>query len=239
MVILSCVKSGKLSFYEHHEEKIYHAKESEIYLSSRQDIDIEADGDIFILFIADFFLKRYLSADSNDPIDYLYHALQQTHLLTRVDAVSIDALSLYLIDKITRPNTSSMRCEHDVIALLMHRFSLFDIIDPKIDAEELQIAKRAKNHLLQTFSDPPTIQELAHICATNESKLKKSFKKVYKTTLYRYIQRLRLEEANLLLKEQHLSIGEVARRVGYRHQGHFSKLFYESFGVYPKDLVRK
>ena len=239
MVILSCVKSGKLSFCERSEGKIHDATESQIYLSSRQDINIEADGEIFILFIADFFLKRYLGTNPNDPIDYLYHQLQQEHLLTLVDSKSIDALSLYLIDKITQPQTSGIRCEHDVIEFLIHRFSLLDIIDPRIDADELKIAKRAKNHLLQTFSDPPTIHELSHICATNESKLKKSFKKVYKTTIYSYIQKLRLEEANLLLKEENLSIKEVANMVGYKHQGHFSKLFFESFGVYPKDLVRR
>ena len=60
------------------------------------------------------------------------------------------------------------------------------------------------------------------MCATNESKLKKIFKKVYKTTIYGYIQKLRLEKANLLLKEQSLNIGEIAKEVGYKHQGHFS-----------------
>jgi AraC-like DNA-binding protein len=239
MVMLSYVKAGKLSFHEDIEKRVYDASESQIYVSSRQNITIEADGDIFILFIADFFLKRYLSGSVNDPIDYLYKELQKEHLLTLVDSKSIDALSLYLINKITQLKTSGIRCEHDVIELLMHRFSLLDIIDPMIGVDEVKIAKRAKNYLLKTFCDPPTIQELSHICATNESKLKKSFKKVYKTTIYSYIRKLRLEEANLLLKEQNLSIKEVANMVGYRHQGHFSKLFFESYGVYPKDLGRR
>jgi AraC-like DNA-binding protein len=113
------------------------------------------------------------------------------------------------------------------------------MLDKDIDEEELAIASRAKSHLLSSFKNPPTIETLAHLCATNESKLKKVFKKVYKSTIYAYVQRLRLEEANLLLREECMTIGEVAKRVGYKHQGHFSKLFFETYGVYPKDLLKR
>jgi AraC-like DNA-binding protein len=239
MLMITYIKNGKLTITEHTTNQEFEAKNSQIFASTRQDITIKSDGDVFILFIADFFLKRYLSSNQNDPIDYLYQKIQKETFLELVDAKSIDALSLYIIQKITKPNTSSIKCEHNIIELIMHRFSLLDIIDKTINQQEREIATKAKNHLLKTFINPPTIPKLSHICATNESKLKKSFKKVYKTTIYSYIQKLRLKEANLLLKEQSLSIKEVALKVGYKHQGHFSKLFFENFGVYPKDLLRK
>ncbi len=236
MIILVYTKSGKLDFTDHLLKKDYAVKESSIFASTKQDITIKGEGDIFILFVADFFLKRYLSAKTTDPIDFLYSIVQQEISLKLIDISSIDALTLYLINKITRKKTTSIQCEHDVIELMIHRFSLLDIIDKNIDSSEVEIAKRAKNHLLKNFVHPPTIQQLAHICATNENKLKKSFKRVYNTTIHRYVLKLRLEEANLLLKEQLLSIKEVAQKVGYKHQGYFSKLFFKSYGVYPKDL---
>ena len=61
---------------------------------------------------------------------------------------------------------------------------------------------------------------------------------MYHITIYGYVQKLRLEEANLLLKEKNLTIGEIAKKVGYRHQGHFSKLFFATYGVYPKALLK-
>jgi AraC-like DNA-binding protein len=239
MLILTYLKNGKLTLINHITDKKLQAKNSQIFASTRQDITIKADGDIFVLFIADFFLKRYLNSNQNNPIDYLYQKIQKEISLELVDSKSIDALSLYIIQKITQANTSSIKCEHNIIELIMHRFSLLDIIDPTINPDEIEIATKAKNHLLKTFINSPTIAELSHVCATNESKLKKSFKKVYKTTIYSYIQKLRLKEANLLLIEQSLSIKEVALKVGYKHQGHFSKLFFENFGVYPKDLLRR
>ena len=239
MLILTYLKNGTFQITDHLQAKTTKLHESQIYVSTRQDMTLKGEGELFVLFIADFFLKRYLSGSPDDPLDYLYHLSQGDKSLVLVDTKSIDALTLYLIDKITREETTSIRCEHDVIELMIHRFSLLDIVDPALDEDEVKIAKRAKNHLLKTFANPPTIHELSHICATNESKLKKSFKRVYKTTIYSYIQKLRLEEANLLLKEQRLSIKEVANRVGYNHQGHFSKLFFQNYGVYPKDLIRK
>lgn len=246
MVMISVVKRGTLSIHDKLEDETHLCRSSElsIYCSSRQDMKLsfEEDSEVFILFIADFFLKRYLSLRSDEPIDFLYNLIQGEISLAPLNTQATDALSLYLVDKIINAKTSSsmnsIRCEHSVIEFLIHRLSLCDIALKDITQEELEISKRAKDVLLKSFSSPPTIHNLAHLCATNESKLKIIFKKVYKTTIYNYIQKLRLEEANILLKERSLSIGEISKKVGYKHQGHFSKLFFSTYGIYPKDLLK-
>jgi AraC-like DNA-binding protein len=35
-----------------------------------------------------------------------------------------------------------------------------------------------------------------------------------------------------------LNIGQISAKIGYKHQGHFSKKFFEYYGVYPKDLLK-
>jgi len=249
MIVIPVIKKGSFKLYDNIERKEYYSKENSIsiYASSRQDftitIDESKESDIFVLFIADFFLKRYLSADINEPIDFLYEKIQKEISCELIDTKPIDALSLYIIDKIInlKANDSmrSISCEHNILEFMINRFSLLDMIDEQIEDYELCISRSAKNILLKSFTSPPTIHVLAHLCATNESKLKKVFKKVYKTTVYGYIQKLRLEKANLLLKEQLLNIGEIAKEVGYKHQGHFSKVFFQTYGIYPKDLLKK
>ncbi len=238
LIMIAVVKEGSLSIKE---DKEFITKNSDIYVSTKQDFHIDAKGDIFILFIADFFLKRYRSPKQNEPIDFLLSKMQEEISLERIGTKPLNALSLYIINKITKKsdNMNSIRCEHNVIEFMIHRFSLMDMVDKDIDAETLHIAQKAKETLLKNCISPPSIQELAHLCATNESKLKKVFKQVYKTTIYGYIQKLRLEKANYLLKDTLLNIGEIAKEVGYKHQGHFSKLFFEHYGVYPKDLLKK
>ncbi|MGB0990680.1 MAG: helix-turn-helix domain-containing protein, partial [Halarcobacter sp.] len=162
--------------------------------------------------------------------------------LKLINSQPIDALSLYIINKTLNTkeysNMNSIRYEHNIMELIIHRFSLLDICEDEINEDEFKIAKKAKEYLLKNYVNAPTIHDLAHYCATNESKLKIVFKQVYKMTIYNYIQKLRLEKANLLLKDKVLNIGEIAKDVGYKHQGHFSKLFFETYGIYPKDLLK-
>ena len=248
MVFIPVVKAGGFSIDDKTNQTQYISKEDEIsiYCSSRQDYTITINSakktNIFILFISDFYLKRYLSNKQNEPIDFLYKKIQGELSLELINTQPIDALSLHIINKITNIKTddkmNSIKCEYSITEFMIHRFKLIDIYDESLTSEELDISKKAKDYLLKNFITPPTIKTLAHKCATNESKLKKIFKKVYKTTIYKYIQKLKLEKANLLLKDKVLNIGEITDKIGYKHQGHFSKLFFENFGVYPKDLLK-
>jgi AraC-like DNA-binding protein len=248
MVMIIMVKQGSLTINDQINDKKESIEEGKIgiYCSSRQDMTLTIEqnkrSDVFVLFIADFFLKRYLSSHKNEPIDFLYSKIQKEISLEHICTQPIDALSLYIIEKILNISENncmqSIRAEHRIIEFIIHRFSLLDILTEGVTTEELELASRAKAVLLQDFIVPPTVQTLAHLCATNESKLKKVFKKVYKTTLYGYVQKLRLDEANVLLREENLTIGEIAKKVGYKHQGHFSKLFFATYGVYPKELLK-
>ena len=216
-----------------------------LFATSRQDMEItiapSQRSEIFILFIGDFFIKRYLSDNELEPINYLYKKLQQEVSLELINKTATDALSLYLIDKVISAKESekmnSMISEHRAIEYMIHRFSLLDLHAPtKHTAEEINIAAKAKEIILQHYKAPPSIKELAKLCGTNDFKLKKHFKKVNQTTVYAYIQKLRLEKANLLLREHLMSVSEIANEVGYKHQGHFSAIFFKTYGVYPKDL---
>ncbi len=249
MVMIPVTKKGSLRLHDNIKDKVFEIKENtiNIFTSSRQDLSFNIskaqNSEIFILFIADFVLKRYLSSKQTEIINFLYQNIQDEVSCELIDTKPTDALSLYIIDKILDSKSddlmASIRCEHNILEFMIHRFNLVDMLDEELHDDEVCISRSAKDILLRSYINPPSIETLAHLCATNETKLKKVFKKVYNTTIYGYIQKLRLEKANLLLKEQYLNIGEIAREVGYKHQGHFSKLFFESFGVYPKDLLKK
>ena len=248
MVMIVMVKAGKIEIVDHLSGQKSTLKTGDIgiYCSSRQDMELRLmkskQTDVLMLFVADFFLKRYLSGEEREPVDFLYRKLQQEVTLAEINRQPIDALSLYIVEKLLNIGVSdrmkSIRAEHQVMEFMIHCFALLDIMDPKIAKEDQLLAQRAKAILLKSFVEPPTIKLLAHLCATNETKLKKVFKRVYQSTIYAYVQKLRLEEANLLLKEESLTIGEIAKRVGYKHQGHFSKLFFSVYGVYPTTLLR-
>jgi len=221
------------------------ANQTYLFISSRQALDIFTESDehseVFILFIADFFLKRYLTEQTNEPINHLYSKMQQEVSLELIQNKPTDALSLHLIEKIVDAQYSdimnSIIAEHRAIEYMIHRFSLIELALPdNYNQQEVDIAQQAKAVLADNFVNPPTIKALATQIGTNDFKLKKCFKKVFQTTIYAYVQKLRLEQANLLLREKLISVTDVANQVGYKHQGHFSALFFKAYGVYPKDL---
>jgi len=246
MVMIVMVEKGKVEIVDHenrHHKETVESSQVAIFCSSRQHMSMQCvQADMFILFVADFFLKRYLSGNNREPIDYLYEKLQHQISLERISMQPVDALSRYIVQQLTdtqkERQMQSIRAEYRALEFMIHRFSLLDIFED-LSHEEIALATKAKAILLEDFAAPPTLEMLAHRCATNTSKLKKVFKKVYGTTIYAYIQKLRLEEANILLGEVGMTIGQIATKVGYRHQGHFSKLFFSHYGVYPKALLKK
>jgi len=101
-----------------------------------------------------------------------------------------------------------------------------------LNPDKINALERAKQLILNHYSQPLSIKEIAHRSATNECYLKKDFKAYYGMTIYEMIRKKRLENAKALLRSTH-SVKEAALSVGYKHTGHFSKLFSHYFGVTP------
>jgi len=204
---------------------------------------LEPGAELFVLAIADFHLKRYLSGRQDDAVDFLYGLLKKERRPKVLCRHPLDALSLYLLERILSASReegmAGLRTELRVGELLLHQLGFLELPREGIAEEERALVVRARAILAEQFADPPTIPELARRCATNDFRLKKIFKRVYGMTIHAYVQKLRMEEANWLLRQEHLSVGDVARRVGYRHQGHFSRVFHLHYGVFPKELAKK
>jgi AraC-like DNA-binding protein len=65
------------------------------------------------------------------------------------------------------------------------------------------------------------------------TKLKYTFKEVYKSTISEYIVNKRLAQAEYLLVNTDISISQVAQAVGYKKSGNFSDAFHKNTGLLP------
>ena len=61
----------------------------------------------------------------------------------------------------------------------------------------------------------------------------RSFKRYTGMTLTQFLKKIRIREAERLLLETDLIIGEISRRVGYQDEKHFAKLFRSYLGESP------
>jgi AraC-like DNA-binding protein len=89
----------------------------------------------------------------------------------------------------------------------------------------------AKAFIQAHFSEPLTLQRIAHEVALSPNYFSSVFAKAAGATLVEYIQRVRLDEAKRLLREPDLSIREIARRVGFKTPAYFSRLFRRDTGL--------
>ena len=92
--------------------------------------------------------------------------------------------------------------------------------------------ERAKEIIMQEYSSNLSIKNIAYKSAINECYLKKDFKEFYNMTILEMLQKRRLEVAKELLKDE-FNVNEVARKVGYKNSGYFSKLFINYFKISP------
>jgi AraC-like DNA-binding protein len=79
----------------------------------------------------------------------------------------------------------------------------------------------------------PTIEQLATRVGLNRNDFMKGFREAYGVTPHEYRHSLRMEEARRMLREEQLSISQVARRIGYEGYSSFARAYRSYFGHPP------
>ena len=99
--------------------------------------------------------------------------------------------------------------------------------------EQVEIARRVHDYVLENLEQRTTIQELSQRYLINPTTLKAVFKAVYGESLAAHMNEHRMEKAALLLTQTRDSIAEIAQAVGYESQSRFSVVFRETYEMSP------
>lgn len=94
-----------------------------------------------------------------------------------------------------------------------------------------------KEYLDRQFTEDHSIAGLAKRFGINECKLKKGFKTLFDSTVFGYINDLKMQKARQMLKEGY-AVSEVSYVLGYNYPQHFSKAFKNKFGVTPSQYTQ-
>ncbi len=93
----------------------------------------------------------------------------------------------------------------------------------------VRIDKWLRAHL----SEPLRVADLAAHCGLGERRFHQLFDEAFGTTPYRYLQRLRLDTALMLLSDPRRTLIDVALTVGFADQSAFTHAFTRRFGLAP------
>ncbi|QUY43764.1 AraC family transcriptional regulator [Acaryochloris marina] len=103
-----------------------------------------------------------------------------------------------------------------------------------LSGDEVDRIHYARDIILSQIDNPPTLLELAHRVGLNDRKLKQGFRQVFGTTVFSYLHKHRMEQAQQLLLMPGATIAGVAQAVGYRSPEAFSVSFRRTFAISPK-----
>ena len=85
------------------------------------------------------------------------------------------------------------------------------------------------------YANDMPLETLARIACMGTTKLKYAFKQTYKCTITEYILSKRMAQAEHLLIDTDLTIGQISRSVGYKKTGNFSDAFRRNTGLLPHE----
>lgn len=112
-----------------------------------------------------------------------------------------------------------------------------DAANSTLKPQSIDRIYQARDILATQLENPPLISELTQQVGLSESTLRRGFRELFNTTVIGYLTSLRMEQAELLLRERKISISEVANLMGYSNLSHFSAAFKRQFGITPSQCI--
>lgn len=109
----------------------------------------------------------------------------------------------------------------------------------RITKGQIDVIKAVRQRICENLSKELTIDQLAREYCISPTALKVNFRVVYNTSVKEYLRKARMEHAAELLRSESMTVGEIARQVGYANQSKFASAFRSLYGITPVEYRKK
>ncbi|MAT50179.1 MAG: hypothetical protein CMK32_03220 [Porticoccaceae bacterium] len=93
--------------------------------------------------------------------------------------------------------------------------------------------RRIRERVESRTDSPPTIGELARLCAISPRHVMRGYKQATGATLHAYVEQVRLARAKQLLLDTDLPMKSIASSLGFSHASSFSAAFQRAMAMTP------
>jgi YesN/AraC family two-component response regulator len=167
-----------------------------------------------------------------DPYNYLPKLMNVpigTHLheLKSVCEIYNRREEFYKIHTSTKIQSFLLNISHE---MLMNRLSQ---LSTSISKKSEYVAEQILNYINLNYMEKITSFGLEDLFEVNFDYINRVFSKITQTTIFKYINQLRINNAKQLIETSNLSFGEIAYLVGIEDRYYFSRQFHKFTSMTP------
>jgi signal transduction histidine kinase/AraC-like DNA-binding protein/ActR/RegA family two-component response regulator len=108
----------------------------------------------------------------------------------------------------------------------------------RLSIDTQRLVRLAMLFIHENYAQPITRSDIARHINIAEDYLTFCFRQELGTTPIKYLQRYRVHQAKLLLKNTNRSVTDIALQVGFADSGYFSRVFHRETGMSPETFRR-
>ena len=128
---------------------------------------------------------------------------------------------------------------HQLMTFTKSRDKSLPQADGKLHKRDIEVLHAIKNYLEHHYLDDLSLDTIVKEFGINTFKLKYGFKKLFGTSVMRFIDDKKMAYAKQLLLDNHTEVMDIAERLGYNHYNNFSAAFKRKFGFSPASFTEK
>lgn len=95
------------------------------------------------------------------------------------------------------------------------------------------------DYIREHYMEDLSLTSLARMASVSKFRFCRLFKERFGVSLVTFVHRIRIRIAQELLRNQNLTVSEVAYFVGFKTVGHFERVFKDLHGASPREYRRK
>lgn len=246
---------GNSSWNKKHTEidncfKLYQLTEGSVYVCSDQNEFMLEKGKMYFINGSKLSKQYCKKSFSTHWVHFLpddlmiYQILLELPAVVEIETGGISLISLEKNIDVLLNNTKILSCEYSLS--IMHVQTLIQNVitiltkdcDISIMSTKICRLEPAIHYININYKENIRLKELAYKCNVSPNHFHRMFKQTFKITPSNYIILRRMNSALQLLKDNRLTIKEIAFELSFTDNAHFSKTFKKHYGITPGEYQK-
>lgn len=186
-------------------------------------------NDLMYCFAVNFSLNDMRGRPARLPLPLVSHIGEHediVHLFQELIFTWVDRQPLYLF-----------KCRAQFMLILHRLFEIF-LNNTGFSSIDYRIQKVIR-HMAKHYSEKLSVQKMAEILELNPVYFGTLFKQETGMSMKRYLMRIRVKNAENMLRSGEYKVGEIAERCGFSDGFYFYRQFKELYGISPSECIPK